>query len=129
MTFKNILYKSLVNLFEDRNIPAANKGGDCYKKASDYMQSDHSATLVHGLVTGQGPIDGIIYNHAWCEKSGKIIDLTLPKQAQKSLPIEFYYEIGHIKTTYKYNFDEMVKKMDEYGTYGPWEKKLLNNKY
>jgi len=124
-TFREMMYS---NIFE-KYIPDANKGGNCYVKALHYMQEDPSATLVHGLVDGQGPLEGITYNHAWCEKSGKIIDMTLQKSAQKSIPIDLYYKIGNIKTTYKYTYDEMLEKMDEYGTYGPWEKKLINNKY
>jgi hypothetical protein len=128
-SFKELFYANKYSNIFEKNIPDANKGGDCYEQALHYMQSDLSATLVHGLVTGQGPLEGIIYNHAWCEKNGKIIDMTLPKAAQKSLPIDFYYSIGHITVTYKYTYDQMLEKMNEFGTYGPWEKKLIRNKY
>jgi len=110
------------------SIPVKNKNGDCYQKALNYFNS-HDCTLVHGLVDGQGALEGITYNHAWCEKGGKIIDMTLSPTVQKSLPMEIYYAIGNIKTTFKYNKKEAQKKMLEYGTYGPWEKKLLDNKY
>jgi len=125
---KTLKERLISNLFE-KYIPDENKGGDCYVKALHYMQSDPSATLVHGLVDGQGPLEGITYNHAWCEKGGKIIDMTLPKSIQKSIPVELYYKIGNIKTTYKYTYEEMLEKMEEFETYGPWEKVLLKNKY
>ena len=47
-------------IYLKKYIPDANKGGDCYVKALHNMQSDPSATLVHGLVSGQGHLEGIV---------------------------------------------------------------------
>jgi len=116
-----------LKLFEA--IPQENQGGDCYEQALHYFQRDTGSTLVHGLVNGQGALEGILYNHAWCEKGSKIIDMTLPKDVQKSLDINLYYAIGGIQTTYKYNRKEAMEKLNEYETYGPWEDKLISNKY
>ena len=123
MTFKNYL--------NEDPIPKKNQGGDCYVLAYQYITShpNKNLKLVHGLVTGQGPLEGIIYNHAWVEDGNKIIDLTLPKPLQKSLTKDQYYKIGKIKTVYKYSYKEVLDKSMEYQTYGPWEKKLLQNKY
>lgn len=117
------------SIFE--SIPKENTGGDCYVKALQYMQANYkkSLRLVHGLVRGQGALEGVVYNHAWVEDKNQIIDMTLPAKLQKSLDKDLYYAVGHIKTTYSYTHKEMTKKMLDVGTYGPWEKKLLSNKY
>ncbi len=127
MTFKEFL--------NEGPIPKANQGGDCYEVSYQYFQKNalrnDKLRLVHGLVTGQGPLEGIVYNHAWVEDGNKIIDMTLPTKLQKSLSKSMYYKIGKIKESnvYKYNYNEVIEKSLEYKTYGPWEKKLLRNKY
>lgn len=115
--------------FLNESISAENKGGDCYVFSYNYIMSNPNAILVHGLVTGQGALDGIVYNHAWCEEGNKIVDMTLNPKVQKTLPTQVYYAIGNIQTTYRYTIDDVMSKIDEYGTYGPWETKLLKNKY
>ena len=115
-----------LKLFE--SIPSENQNGDCYEQALNYFNLN-DCTLVHGLVDGQGPLEGITYNHAWCENNGTIIDMTLAPEVQKALPVDLYYSIGNIKTTYKYDRQSANEKMVEYGTYGPWENKLIKNRY
>jgi len=114
------------------DIPADNQNGTCYQDAMNYMMKhglagDKSYQLVHGLVVGQGAIEGVVYNHAWVEKGSKVIDQTIPI----TLPKQVYYAIGKIdkKTVFRYSYDEMAKKVGKFKTYGPWENKLLNNKY
>jgi len=34
---------------------------------SDHLQGLKNVTLVHGIVSGQGPIDGFWFTHAWVE--------------------------------------------------------------
>ena len=117
------------NLFEGKNAT-----GTCYQDALHYMEkhSDKKLRLVHGLVTGQGPIEGIRYNHAWVEDGNEVIDPSLKELGRSvyTFPKDLYYAIGNIKekTTFRYNHKEMVKKMLEIGTYGPWEKVLMDNK-
>jgi len=124
MSFKKYLLES--------PIPKKNQGGDCFVVSYQYFQKNalrnDKLRLVHGLVTGQGAIEGIVYNHAWVEDDNMVIDKTLPKNMQK-IPKSLYYKMGKIKTTYKYNYEEVLEKVVEIGTYGPWETKLLRNKY
>jgi len=112
-------------------IPKQNQGGDCYIVSYQYFMANFkdNLRLVHGLVTGQGSLEGIVYNHAWVEDGDKIIDMTLPKTLQKSITKSQYYKMGKIKTVYKYTEKEVIDKSMEYQTYGPWETKLLRNKY
>ena len=50
-----------------KDIPKANKGGDCYQVAyRTFMEDPHNRTLVHAVVTGQGPIEGISIWSCFC---------------------------------------------------------------
>ena len=117
---------------EIAEVQSKNMNGTCYVDAYRYFSgniSDKKLKLVHGLVTGQGAIDNLVYNHAWCEDDKNIYDpshhpiLVLPKK--------IYYSLGKIdkKNVFSYTYSEMLEKSMEYETYGPWEKKLLSNKY
>lgn len=122
-----VLFESIDSLDD---VPDKNKGGDCYQKALHYMMSkptDNQLILCHGLVTGQGAIRGIVYGHAWVEKGNKVIDETIPLEIDKGV----YYAIGNIKKNNVWNYDrqQMSEKVQQFKTYGPWEKKILNNKY
>ncbi len=125
MTFKDYL--------NEGPISKENQNGDCYilayKYFMDNVTKNPNLRLVHGLVSGQGALEGIIYNHAWVEDGNRIIDMTLPKKLQKSISKLQYYKIGKIKTTYKYSYDKVIEKSLNFGTYGPWETTLLRNKY
>lgn len=116
-----------------KKISSKNKGGECFQLAYRYMSengtNNKNLKLVHGLVTGQGPIKGIVYNHAWCEDGDTIIDMTLNPNLQTTLPVQFYYALGNIKIVYKYNYLETISKSLESETYGPWEEILLKNPY
>jgi len=124
-------YRSIFEgLSHHDDIPAKNQGGMCFQVASQYMlqhSKDKQLRLCHGLVTGQGAIKGVVYVHAWVERGQLVIDETL----NAKIPKDMYYDIGNInkKYVYTYTLDEMMKKMNEFETYGPWERKLLNNKY
>ena len=125
-----------LRLFEAKlahaDIPADNQNGTCYQDAMNHMmrygfRGKTDRLLCHGLVTGQGNIEGIVYNHAWIEKGSKVIDETIPITIDKRV----YYAMGNIheKTVFRYTYDEMARKVTDFKTYGPWEKKLINNKY
>jgi hypothetical protein len=45
------------------------------------------------------------------------------------LPTQVYYRLGKVQKTYKYEYQEVVEKIMEFKTYGPWEEELLNNEY
>ena len=98
--------------------------GDCYEVAGKYVMDncfmgDGDVLLVHGEVTGQGKIAGIKYGHAWVEKNGMVIDNSNGRNI--NVPVEFYYALGHIERTYKYNCEEMRKKILETKHWGPWD--------
>lgn len=124
-SFKDIILEEIII----EGISSKNKQGECYTKAYKYQEKHPDVTLVHGLVSGQGALEGIIYNHAWCEDKGKIIDMTLKPEIQKSLSKELYYAMGNIRTYFTYTIAERERKAFDEGTYGPWEDVLKKNKY
>lgn len=110
------------------DIPEENKHGNCFVVAlHKFMENPKRYTLVHGVVSGQGPLEGIEYCHAWVidENTDKVIDMTLPTNMQK-LPVELYYNIGQISITREYKASDVAKMLDKYGTYGPWDKIFEN---
>lgn len=113
--------RSAINLDD---IPEENKHGNCFVVAlHKFMENPNRYTLVHGIVTGQGAIEGIQYCHAWVidESTDMVIDMTLPSGSQK-IPVSLYYYVGKITITREYKASEVSKMLDKYGTYGPWDK-------
>lgn len=103
------------------DIPEENKNGDCFVQALDtFLKDPRNSTLVHGVVTGRGAIEGLQYTHAWVEVGDTAIDKTLPQGLQE-LPTFAYYSLANVVKMKKYDYEEVYKMMDEYMTYGPWD--------
>jgi hypothetical protein len=76
--------------------------------------------LVHGEVTGQGPIAGIRYGHAWAEIGDAVIDPINGRIvcARKHA----YYAIGKITgSVARYSPTDARRMMLDTLHYGPWE--------
>jgi GNAT superfamily N-acetyltransferase len=105
--------------------------GDCYEAAGNYMmrfifgdaKDDsriHRLRLVHGEVTGQGPLEGIKYGHAWVEDGNMVIDQSNGKDLR--MPKAAYYALGRIgSNVHKYTMAEFKRKAVETGIWGPWD--------
>ena len=98
-------------------------GGDCYEAALEFMVDNHEQTdeftLIHGIATGQGPIKGMLYGHAWVEQGDVVFDYSNGKQVV--MRKEDYYALGSISKTVRYTFDEMADLAVKTGHSGPWE--------
>lgn len=107
--------------------------GQCYKVAYQFFDRNNyknpGMKLVHGLIIGQGPIEGKKIDHAWVEYNGYVYDYTLSEKYQV-LPIRDYYKLARLneKDLIKYTPDQVLKLVLEHKTYGPWDYKLLNHK-
>lgn len=111
-----------VNDVDLDDIPEENKHGNCYVVAMNtFIEKPYQYKLVHGIVTGQGAIEGIQYGHAWVEDGDTVIDNTVGRK----IPKDVYYAIGNIDYVHRYNLSEVAKMVDKYETYGPWDKKIL----
>jgi len=121
------ILKMARELVSGSRIPAANRGGDCFEAAGRYIidhaivGSEKTLVLVHGLVTGQGKIQGVEFSHAWVEDGDIVIDTSNGRDIQ--MPKAAYYALGHIRKTFRYTLDEARKKFLQFKTYGPWDLK------
>lgn len=111
------------------NVPEEYKSGDCYQQAWKlfYSRLREKPLLVHGIVTGQGRLSGIEYNHAWVEIGDTVYDKTI-SIAANGIPKETYYSLGNVKEdlVFRYTIEQVSEKAIEYMTYGPWENILEN---
>lgn len=109
------------------------KKGDCYEISAKLILDDFwrdsrrlpnlssSARLVHGMVKGQGALEGIRYGHGWVEDGSVVYDYSNGRELK--LPKELFYAIGDIrdKDLYKYKKEEVRKWVLREETWGPWE--------
>lgn len=102
--------------------------GDCYEANGRLfmdmavIRGDESLRLVHGEVTGQGPLEGVKYGHAWIEDRGTVIDHSDGRSIE--MPKDLYYKIGRIAdNVHKYNVKQFRKKVLQTGHWGPWDLK------
>jgi len=99
------------------------KDGDCYPVSGRYMMdhrfSNPNLLLVHGIVTGQGKISGIQYDHSWIEDGDMVIDKSCGRNL--ILPKAVYYALGNIKNIKTYNPEQFSNMINKYQHWGPWE--------
>jgi len=88
------------------------------------LQLNRSWSGVHGLVTGQGKIEGVIHSHAWLEKDWNGMKWVYDPSYQLLCPAFLFYQSGKIETAFSYSFPEYMRKICETGKYGPWEKEF-----
>ena len=97
--------------------------GNCYEAAAKLLYAHRSCSgivLVHGTVTGQGPIAGIRYGHAWIEIGDVVLD---PSNGRfVCARTSAYYAVGEISEPVAcYAFEEAARQMLETRHYGPWD--------
>jgi hypothetical protein len=96
--------------------------GDCYQAAGRLiMEYIGKGKLVHGMVNGQGSLEGIRFGHAWVEVGSKVLDHSNSKK--KSIPKKLYYAMGRInpRECKYYKYKDAAKFMVGKGHWGPWE--------
>lgn len=98
--------------------------GNCYEAAMVMVLSAQMPmVLCHGTVTGQGPVEGIRFGHAWAEWGGLVFD---DSEGRVVMPIEQYYAMGEIDPgeVRRYTRKEAAAHMLKAGHYGPdWNAK------
>ena len=79
------------------------------------------AKLVHGMVSGQGQLEGVRFGHCWVEVGDKVLDHS--NDREQELPKDIYYLLGRIdpKECHYYTPEEASKKMVDTGHFGPWD--------
>ena len=106
--------------------------GDCFEVCgrfmsigvSDYrpdikMKPEPGFLLVHGVAINTQ--DGKPFMHAWVEMDENFV-LDLANGKTNVIPKKQYYEVGKIDpaTTIKYKSQEVLKKINTTGEWGPW---------
>lgn len=102
--------------------------GDCYEANGRYFMKealfdgDSGLRLVHGEVTGQGPLEGVNYGHAWIEDGNTVLDMSNGRKTR--MPKALYYALGNIEgndNIYRYSASEFRRKISKYEHWGPWD--------
>ena len=99
--------------------------GDCFQVAAQSMIYDNlpGLKLVHAYVTGQGPLEGQRYEHAWVEIGDGVIDKSNGRQLV--MRKEQYYKLGNVVERpgeyAVYDIDQARKKLLQTQHYGPWD--------
>ena len=103
--------------------------GDCYEANGKFFMDqglfgDGSMRLVHGEVSGQGPLEGVNYGHAWVEDGNTVIDVSNGRNLR--MPKALYYALGNIEQNdnlHKYTPSQFRRKVTQYEHWGPWDLK------
>ena len=79
--------------------------------------------LVHGVVTGQGKLEGVRFGHAWIERGNTVYDHSNGRDIEMSK--DAHYKLGHIEDApgklYRYTPEQTRQKMLEFEHFGPWD--------
>ena len=100
------------------------KLGDCYQASGRLaieMMGNPKVLLVHGMVNGQGSLEGNRYGHAWLEVGDTIYDHSNGRELE--LPKRVYYQMGNIQEEDNkyYKSKEALRWMQKVMHWGPWE--------
>jgi predicted Zn-dependent protease len=100
--------------------------GNCYEAAAKLLTAHcgcPGVELVHGTVTGQGPIAGVRYGHAWVEVGDVVLDASNGRFVVACRSA--YYAVGEVtEPVSRYGFEAAVRQMLETSHYGPWQESL-----
>ena len=117
--------------YEDQFGPvriAATSGGDCYEANGRQFMSmapgNPQLKLVHGEVTGQGPLQGVNYGHAWVEDGSTVLDFSNGRTLR--LPKVVFYALGNIERNdnfHVYGWKNFQSRILQNENWGPWDLK------
>lgn len=106
---------------------SATTTGTCYEDAARYvLRYPDKYLLVHATVTGQGPVAGLRFGHAFClSRCGAIVvDPTNERRdAPLSVPTQLYFAVGEIGAADFKTYDDIETRSQLLATghWGPWE--------
>jgi hypothetical protein len=103
--------------------------GQCFTNTLAALQGWHSHgfssyIMVHGIVRGQGKIDGLFHGHAWLEFNAHGFEFVVDPSYTSVMPKDDYYQLGHISYTKRYTFPEAFDLLCQTSHCGPWDDKI-----
>jgi hypothetical protein len=99
--------------------------GDCFHVAGRNVLDAPSddLKLVHAMVTGQGPLEGKRFAHAWNEIGDVVLDYSNGRKIV--MRKDQYYKLGNVDTSpgniAVYNSMDAIKNMARHKHWGPWD--------
>lgn len=98
--------------------------GDCYQAAFDTMLHYPAGDLrlAHGTCTGQGPIAGVAFGHAWLELADGTLVFDVANGRHAVLAKAAYYRIGKCRKVKLYTRHEAMRMAVKHRHYGPWDR-------
>ena len=105
--------------------------GDCYEVAGRrVLHGSEDLTLVHGVVTGQGDLEGNKFGHAWVEYNQDGIWIVDDNSNGRNitLPRDYYYQLARLDPSEqeRYTKEQALVKSMKYGHWGPWDNDHLS---
>ncbi len=112
--------------------------GNCYKNAIDLMidpskvnfnLDSNQLVVVHGIVSGNGPLKGHKIAHAWLEDNNYCYDQDAISNNIIQLEKRFYYITGEIqiKDTRRYKKEDVIENLLTYSHTGPWDRNIMKH--
>jgi|TARA_R110000824_G_scaffold181438_3_gene362204 hypothetical protein len=104
--------------------------GDCYEAAIKFIMSkcmfgpDCPFSIVHAEVSGQGPLEGVSFGHAYVvdKRNNIVIDTSNGRNVMLGrAAYESMGKIDKIGNYHEYAWHEARKKIIDYEHYGPWD--------
>lgn len=109
------------------DVPDENRNGNCFEVALRNVMDDNNLFVCHGVVRGQGALEGIEFPHAWNESSdgGYVLDESNGNAI--CMPRDAYYAMARLdpSTVRRYDSREAMEEAVRTGVYGPWEQDLM----
>ena len=92
----------------------------CYPAAMRWITvaKEPDWVVVHGMVSIGKP--GQRIDHAWCERDGVVVDLTMPAGSRR-IARERYYQSLQPQSMTVYSFKDAVVLSAKTGHQGPWD--------
>ena len=108
-------------------IPDEYRGGNCFEVALRNVMDDSNLFVCHGVVRGQGALEGIEFPHAWNEFSDGDYVLDESNGNVICMPRDAYYAMARLdpSTVRRYDSREAMEEAVRTGVYGPWEQDLM----
>ncbi len=102
--------------------PLESRRGHCFQCAAEtvlYKPEYREWKVTHGLCVGKGPIEGIVFAHAWVERGYICYDPVRDMTLQKSM----FYSVGQVTQTQTYDRDTVKRLVTRTNLWGPWNKR------